>query len=316
MSAEVVRLAGRPDRRQIVVNLVVSALLVAAALGLQVVREARFRLESPDATVMYLRSGEAANRLALSFRAVAADLYWIRAIQHYGRTKTSTDPARQYSALYPLLDLATSLDPRLTIAYRFGAMFLAEPFPAGAGRVDLAIALLKKGLAAEPARWQYAQDAGFVYYWWLQDYHQASQWFERAGSIAGAPWWLKAMAATTLAQGGDRQSSRVMWRQLYETADDQWVKSNSRLKLAQLDALDEIDRLAAQVARYQQATGRFPSDWDALRAARLIDAVPDDPSGTPYVLDPSQPGGVRIAVSSKLHPLPPQFLRKAGPPSK
>jgi hypothetical protein len=315
MSAETATLSGRPDRRQTAVVLLVAAVLVAAALGLQQVRDSQYRIEAPDTTLLYVRSGESASRLALSFRALLADVYWIRAIQHYGDTRLSSNPNKQYSALYPLLDLATSLDPQFTIAYRFGALFLAEPFPAGAGRVDLAIALLNKGLAADPAKWQYAQDAGFVYYWWLQDYKQAAMWFDQASRIPGAPWWMRSMAATTLAEGGDRASSRLLWMQLYESAGDDWIRSNARLRLAQLDALDEIDQLAAAVARYQRVAGRFPADWNALRAAGLLTAIPTDPSGEPYQLDASQPGGVTLSRASKLHPLPAQLLRKAGPPS-
>ncbi len=315
MSADAASLSGRPDRRQIIVALAASALLVAAALGLQAVRETHYRIEARDATLLLVQSGASANRLALSYRALLADVYWIRAIQHYGDTRLSTSPTKQYSALYPLLDVATSLDSRFTIAYRFGALFLAEPFPDGAGRVDLAITLLNKGLAAEPAKWQYAQDAGFVYYWWLHDYKQAAMWFDKASRVAGAPWWLRSMAATTLVQGGDRESSRVLWMQLYETAGDDWIRTNARLRLAQLDALDQIDRLAVAVARYQQIVGRFPVDWEALRAAGLLSAIPSDPSGAPYLLDATQPGGVTIARLSKLYPLPAQFVRKAGPPS-
>jgi tetratricopeptide (TPR) repeat protein len=299
----------------IIVALLVSALCMAAALGLQAVREASYRLASSDASVLWVQSGASLNRAALSYRSLFADLYWIRAIQHYGDTQLSKSPTKQYSLLYPLLDLATTLDPRFTIAYRFGAIFLAEPFPDGAGRVDQAIALLNKGLVAEPGKWQYAQDAGFVYYWWVQDYKQAALWFDKAGRIEGAPWWLRSLAATTLVQGGDRRSSRALWMQLYESADDDWIKMNARLKLAQLDALDEIDQLAALVARYQRTAGQFPADWDALRSARLLNASPTDPSGSPYVLDATLPGGVTIARSSRLYPLPAQFMRKAGPPS-
>jgi tetratricopeptide (TPR) repeat protein len=315
MSGAAMVLSGRPDRRQVLAGLVACALLFGGALSLQAMRETHYRLRSVDAPLMWVTSGTTANRLALSYRALLADVYWIRAIQHYGDTRLSTNPDKQYSALYPLLDLATSLDPQFTIAYRFGAIFLAEPFPDGAGRVDLAIALLNKGLAAEPTRWQYAQDAGFVYYWWLQDYKQAAMWFDKASRIAGAPWWLRSMAATTLVQGGDRRSSRMLWMQMYETAEDPWVKNNARLKLAQLDALDEIDNLANLVARYRQLAGRFPADWEALRTARLISAIPSDPSGASYILDATQPGGVAIARSSPLYPLPAQFARKAGPPS-
>lgn len=315
MSDTAVSVTGRPARRQLTTGLVACGLLFAGALSLQAVREAHYSLRSAEAPVMYVTSGTSANRLALSYRALLADVYWIRAIQHYGDTRLSKSPTKQYSALYPLLDLATSLDPRFTIAYRFGAIFLAEPFPDGAGRVDQAIALLNKGLAAEPTKWQYAQDAGFVYYWWLQDYTQAAAWFDKASRIPGSPWWLRSLAATILVQGGDRRSSRTLWLQLYETAEESWVKNNARLRLAQLDALDEIDQLASLVARFRQVAGRFPANWEALRAAGLLSAIPSDPSGAPYVLDADQPGGVTIAPSSPLSPLPVQFLRKAGSPS-
>ena len=46
------------------------------------------------------------------------------------------------------------------------------------------------------------QDAGFVHYWWRHDYKAAAEWFKRASEVAGAPWFLKSLAATTLAEGG------------------------------------------------------------------------------------------------------------------
>ena len=125
-----------------------------------------------------------------------------------GQTISDRD-RREYAGLFPLLDLTTSLDPRFNLAYRFGAIFLAEPAPRGPGRPDLAIALLQKGLAERPDRWEYMQDIGFVHYWWKQDYQTAAEWFRRASEVQGAPWWLKSLAATTLAVGGDRRSSRA-----------------------------------------------------------------------------------------------------------
>ena len=116
--------------------------------------------------------------------------------------------------LYPLLDLATTLDPRFNVAYRFGAIFLAEPRPGGAGRPDQAIALLKKGLAFNPGKSDYYHDIGFIYYWHLRDYQQAADWFDRGGRQPGAPFWLKTYAAVMLTRGGDRQASRALWTQI------------------------------------------------------------------------------------------------------
>ena len=77
--------------------------------------------------------------------------------------------AGEYELLQPLLDLTTTLDPFFTVAYRFGAIFLSEVPPGGPGRPDQAIALLEKGIAAQPGKWQYFHDIAFVHYWQLRD---------------------------------------------------------------------------------------------------------------------------------------------------
>ena len=168
---------------------VASALLVGV-VALQRIRDRMEPLPRPQGnrSLMYVQSPEVARRLALTFDALAADIYWMRAIQHYGGTKRAIDSVGgSYDLLYPLLDLTTSLDPNFRIAYRFGAIFLSEPLPTGAGRPDLAIGLLEKGLRAQPDRWEYAQDIGFVHYWWRRDYMEAAAWFLRAAKISGAP---------------------------------------------------------------------------------------------------------------------------------
>src|SRR5262245_42483117 len=175
-------------------------MLVGAAATLQAVREGRYPEPPATKESLYLTSGTTLRRLSVGYSALAADLYWIRAIQYYGGTRillerpsddrsTMASPAdRDFELLYPLLDLTTTLDPRFNIAYRFGAIFMAEPSPGGAGRPDLAIALLEKGLRERPDKWEYMQDIGFVHYWWRHDYQEAAKWFDKASNVPGAPW--------------------------------------------------------------------------------------------------------------------------------
>ena len=47
--------------------------------------------EAPTERLLYTRSGTAVSRLALEFRAIASDVYWIRAIQHYGGDRLVAD---------------------------------------------------------------------------------------------------------------------------------------------------------------------------------------------------------------------------------
>lgn len=279
------------------------ASLLAAAVAIQAVRDRAYPATQQSRQLLYIRSGTLLKQAALSYDALLADVYWIRAIQHFGGTRRSTDPAKRYDLLYPLLDITTTLDPAFNIAYRFGAIFLAEAYPGGAGRPDLAVRLLEKGIRARPDRWQYYQDAGFVYYWWVHDYQAAARWFTRAGEIPGAPWWLKSLAAVTLATGGDRSGARWLWQQLGQTADNEWLRSEAARRLQQLDALDAIDTLETAVRAFQRQAGRSPYSWTELVASGLIRATPVDPTGEPFLLD-SVTGRVSVSPSSRLWPMP------------
>ena len=310
--------------------LVLAVLLLAGAAQLQAVRERRYPPPDDGAEAsLYVQSGSAARRLAGAYASVAADLYWIRAIQHYGATKLRLTAAQrlapepppliaalpdEYRLLYPLLDLTTALDPRFNIAYRFGAVFLAEPYPGGPGRPDLAVALLEKGLRERPDKWEYMEDIGFVHYWYDHDYRAAAQWFQQASEVPGAPWWLRSLAATTLAQGGDRRSSRLMWEAIRQSAEIDWLRTDAERRLAQLRALDDIDALQRAVDDYVRRAGQPPPGWSALIEQRVIRGVPADPSRTPYAL--SAEGRVGLSRSSPLWPLPAEPAGQAArPPS-
>lgn len=281
--------------------------LFAAVVGLQALHE---RNGGPPAArtpnLLYVRSPEAFKRVVLSYDQLLADVYWIRTVQHYGGTKLSTDPNKQYDLLHPLLDVTTSLDPRMNVAYYFGAVFLAEPFPGGPGRPDLAIGLLQKGLQAQPQKWEFAQAIGFVHYWWLMDYEQAAAWFMRAASLPNAPVWMAPLAAATLTQGGRRESSRLLWEQFARSAEDEWFRNEARRRLQQLDAMDQLDRLAAVVAAFRKQYGVPPSGWGVLRQQGYLRGTPVDPTGVPYRL---QSGVVTLDPASRLNPLLTEPLR-------
>lgn len=293
---------------------VMVAVLLGASVAVQAARDRAFPRTAVADRFLYLESGEALKRVALSFDLLAADIYWIRALQHYGGDRLNKPRERKYELLYPLLDLTTTLDPEFTIAYRFGAIFLAEPYPGGPGRPDQAIALLRKGLRHAPDKWEYMQDIGFVYYWELGDFRQAASWFHRASQVKGAPIWLEQLAATTLAQGGDRASSRFLWQQILASAEDKWLRGEAQRRLAQLQAMDEIDWLQARIHSYVSsgAAGPVALSWDRLVRAQVLRGVPQDPTGVPYDLDTAT-GRVTVSQESRLFPMPTGDRVRVGP---
>jgi len=309
----------RPHRTAAFVLALVA--MLALAVTLQVVRDRTFAYTGVNQQVLYVSDGEVMRRAALSYDTLLADLYWIRALQHYGGERQKPARERRYDLLFPLLDLATTLDSRFTVAYRFGAIFLAEPRPGGAGQPDQAIALLKKGVTLNPNKWDYYHDIGFIYYWNLHDYANAADWFSRGGSLPGAPFWLKTYAAVMLTRGGDRQASRVMWTQIGQNEESDWLRTMSQLRLAQLDALDQIDALERIVGEFTKRTGQRAESWEQLSRAGVVRGIPVDPSRVPYTLDPDT-GKVGLAEQSPLWPLPtepiaaPELKSAIAPPPR
>lgn len=275
----------------------------AAAIALQMTRDRYFARDTRQVEqILYVRSGSALKRMTLSFDALAADVYWIRAIQHYGGDRLSgAQAAGKYQLLYPLLDLTTTLDPYFNIAYRFGAIFLSEASPGGPGRPDQAVALLRKAIAVMPRKWQYYHDVGFVYYWRFRDYETAAMWFQRAEAQPNAPNWLKPLAASMLSRGEDRAAARFLWQQIAQS-EEAWLRRNAERALRQLQALDQIDQLQAVIQRFPPAAGSEYSWTDFVRR-RVLSRVPYDPTGTPFEIDPAT-GRVSVSNQSPLFPMP------------
>jgi hypothetical protein len=270
-------------------------LLFIALAALQNRIDAGARALAPENQELLLRSPSAVKNLSLGYDSLLADIYWTRAVQYYG-ARAGIEGAR-FELLWPLLDIATSLDPKLIVAYRFGAIFLSEPPPAGAGRADLAVELVKRGIAENPDNWYLSGDLGFLYYWRLKDYPAASAAYLVGSKIPNAPSWLKMMAARIAEKGGSLETSRVIWSEIYESTQDKTVRRQAMETLRQLRVLEdeaEIDRLAQE---YSKRSGHFPASTAEMHDAGLLRGIPVDPAGYPYIfgpdgkssLDPSSP---------------------------
>jgi tetratricopeptide (TPR) repeat protein len=282
---------------------VLACVAFAAAISMQIARDRWYPRDDPQREqILYVTSGATLQRIALSFDALLADVYWIRAIQHYGGDRLSGPKAQtKYKLLYPLLDLTTTLDPYFNIAYRFGAIFLSEAYPGGPGRPDQSVALLEKAITVMPHKWQYYHDVGFVYYWRLRDYKTAARWFERAAAQPNAPNWLAPLAASMLVQGNDRAAARFLWQQIAKS-EEPWLRRNAERSLLQLQALDQIDQLEAIIQKYPPASGEQYS-WTDLMKRGVLPGQPVDPVGAPYLLDPAT-GRVTVSERSPLFPMP------------
>jgi len=258
-------------------------------------RLGRFRAQEE---VLYVWTGEHLQRMAPGFEGLLADVYWLRTVQYYGGQRAFVGDKR-YDLLEPLVNITTSLDPTFAVAYRYGAVFLSEPYPAGAGNPKAGIALLRKGVERNPDAWLLWQYLGFFQFLYTGDAAAAASDLLQGAARPGAPRWLSTLAADVLTRRGKRDAARSIWRSLGESSPEEPIREMARVNLQRLDALDLAGELTAAASVFRQQRGRNPARWEELRALGLARRKPVDPTGHPFGYDPAA-GVFSVARDSPL----------------
>lgn len=258
----------------------------------------RYSSEATRLLELQVWSGDAIRRMAPGLEDVLADIYWLRTVQYYGGER-SFNPNSRFRLLQPLVEITTALDPRLELAYRYGAVFLAEPHPIGAGKPEAAVALLARGAKNNPASWRLQWDLGYFRYFFLKDTDGAVETLLEAAQLPDAPPWLETLAGSMAGKSGERETARKLWLRIYEESDAPMLQGNALYHLEFLAALDLMDLLDAAIAKYREERGANPQPLDELVAAGKIEAIPADPAGVAFGYD-AERGRVYLQRASKL----------------
>lgn len=230
-----------------------------------------------------LNSGKLVRMMSLEYAPLVADFYWTRIVQFYGNKHVRGDA--NLEELWPLLDITTTLDPNLLVAYHFGAIFLSQHPPDGAARPDLAVKLMERGIKANPDYWRFYEDLGFIYYFDMKDYKKASEAFLEGSKNPKALIWMKIMAAKIAAEGESFETSNFLWNDVYTTTKDPQIKENAKLHLQLLKAEEDCQRLDQLADEYQKRFGHRPKRMSELVEAGILRGVPDDALGYSYEFD-------------------------------
>ena len=272
----------RSQVRRIALTIVGVPLLFAAIAALQKRIDAQTRTVAQEKEELLITSGPVLQKLSLGYAPLLADIYWTRAVQYYGGGLG--DAHAKFELLWPLLDLTTTLDPHLVVAYRFGAIFLSEPQPVGAGQPERAVELVKRGIRENPSEWRMGGDLGFLYFWHFHDYANAANAYFEAGKNPEAPEWIHLMAARMADRADALETSRMVWAQIYQTTTNTRIRQQALQHLEGLKAIDDERHLNALSDQFRQKYGRDPESIVELRDKGFLPGIPRDPHGFPYQL--------------------------------
>ena len=181
----------------------------------------------------------------------------MRAVVYYGGSAqcgAENGTTANFDLLYPLLDLVTSLDPHFKVAYRFGAMFLTEPYPGGPGgrisplRCCSAASSSDAGALGVHTRTSASSITGGCATTRRRPSGSSGQRTARRAGVARRRWrprrWPRAATATRRGCSG---------RSCCRTPTSNGSQPTPSIALQQLDAMDTIDELNRRCAALRRA---------------------------------------------------------------
>jgi tetratricopeptide (TPR) repeat protein len=205
--------------------LVVAGALLAGAGLLHGAYRASRGTQAVD-ELLYYPSGVWVRQATLGYETAAADLAWLRGIQYYGEHRLSD---QRYDMIGHVMGIVADLDPQFVQPYVFGGFTLAQELK----QPERGLALLERGLQANPENWRLAFEIGFLYYVSLHDYANAARYFTRASRMSGSPDYVARFAAWSSQRAGNTAMAILLWKRV-ESTGNEYMQEVARRELARL----------------------------------------------------------------------------------
>jgi len=242
--------------------------------------------------LLYFPSARFTKAAAFGFTNLAADGIWLQVIQYYGKHTLSD---REYKYLGHMFDLLTYLSPGFKTAYNFGSLLLVTDAKDPAG----ALKLLDKGIKQNPDDWSIPFTKGFVNYIFLGDYREAGRWFTISSHLPDAPEMAGRFAAFAMKKGGNINTSRELWVEIYNKSRNQTEREIAKKYIDEIDQQLIIKKLNAVVAIYHKEKGNWPEGLQEMLAAGYLRYVPADPLGGRFVMNKTRDSVIAVGGRNK-----------------
>jgi hypothetical protein len=265
-----------PKLRQLSTALISIGLLAMIAflnnqLWPQIQAEYYAQSENPEV----LPDPEFARVAALGFDNFLADLYWLKVNQYIGANVYN----QSFPALFDYLDLITSLSPEFSPAYTAGALILPQD-----GQAEKALTLLNKGQAALASNWQLYWQAGFIHYFYLEDYQSAIAAYKECQKRDGCLQAASNIIGNLESKRGKWDLAFAEWQRIFETTDN---SSTQELALKKMEEASDLAWLNERLREFVSANGRLPKNLEELKTEFLNykERFQSPFDHNPYVLD-------------------------------
>jgi hypothetical protein len=224
--------------------------------------------------LIYLPSPGTARAMAFGFQQVAADWYWVRALQYF------VEPAQElnrYRNLGDFLEVVVGVDEDFHYAYKFAGVSI--PYDTGRynfANTDRAIDFLQRGVAKWPDDWQMRLYLGFYLLNFRNDTAGAAEQFSKAAPLPGAPPYLKPFAGKLLTLSGDIDRGKLFTEQMLAVTDDPDERAKLKQRLREIEAEGAMREVETAARRFRDQQGRWPHGIGELAALGPLPHLPPD----------------------------------------
>jgi len=219
---------------------------------------------------------------SLGFDSLAADYYWLQAIQLVGGAVE--DPTQHGHTIGRVIDVVTELNPHVDHPYRFAAIWMT----ATEEDVRFANRLMARGIEHHPDDWRNHFYKGFNHFYYLAEYDEAADALESAIELPGHPPYLRRLVPRLRSQTEGLEVAYAMLTDLHRSAPGPEARAEYE------KALDEIEteRRARALDRAREVF-RKRHGHDIERVADLVEGpkavlseLPPELHGWEWELDP------------------------------
>ncbi len=253
-----------------------------------------YRERPPLESVRYVPKPSLLKAVALEYRLLLADFFWMKVTLIYGEPnfrKKATPEDWDY--IEKTIQVVTELDPYFFIPYYFAGIVL----PMEADRVDDANKFLMRGMKYLKKEWRIPFLIGFNYYYYKHEELEAAKYLEIASKLPGSPEYLPQLASRLRYQAGDIRHAIAFLMTMYNNTDNLELKKSLAMRIK---ALQDIYYLTQAVEIFKKKFNRPPKNLEELVETHIIKAIPRDPYGGKYYYDPKDG---RVKTTSNFRPM-------------
>lgn len=217
---------------------------------------------------------------SLGFDDLAADYYWLQAIQLVGATVEN--PESHGHTIGRLIDVVTQLNPHVDHPYRFAAIWMT----ATEEDVRFANRLLERGIAVHPDEWRNPFYKGFNHFYYLHEYEEAADALELAASHPGSPPYLNRLVPRLRSQTQGLEVAATMLLELRRNTSDPHLRAEYEKALDEIETERRARVLDAAREEFKRRHGRDIRSVAELASGpnRVLRELPPEIHGWEWIL--------------------------------